>query len=99
MKPTYSNETVTFLLFEATSISSTMLKDNYKQLAKHWFNKWWKCGIQMFKQLNFEIKSKEFGEEAENIYDNRSAEIYELVRLYLEIGDFEKVKNKLKELL
>ena len=95
----YSNSSITFFLFEATSISSTMLKDNMKFLAKHWFNKWWKLGLQMFKELNGNIKNIEFGEEAENVYDDKSAEIYELVKLYLEIDDFEKVKNKLKELL
>jgi hypothetical protein len=95
----YSDESITFFLFEATSISSTMLKDNMRFLAKHWFNKWWKTGLQMFKELNTQIKNKEFGEEAECVYDDKSAEIYELVKLYLEIDNFELAKNKLKELL
>ena len=94
----YSDEVITMLLFEATSVSATMLKDRYKQGAKLWFRVWWDSGKNLFKQLNGEIKSREFGEVAENIYDNRAAEIYEITKLSLEINNFELVKETLNKL-
>jgi hypothetical protein len=95
-----SNSTLTFLLFEATSISATTLKGTMKQNAKKWFNLWWSQGIKMWKELKYNINQESFAEEAETFYDDTAAFLYDSARILvdIDISKREEVLNYLKKL-
>lgn len=88
---------LTFFLFEATSISASTIKDEYKQSAKHWFNLWWNQGIKLWKELKIAIKNEQFANEAEDVYDDNAAFIYELARIAVDI-DISKREEIIKYL-
>lgn len=99
---------LTMLLFEATSVSATILKGTHKQGAKRWFSVWWQSGINLWRELQLEIKQvkfaenhKEVSEIAQEIYDDNAAFIYECARILVDIKqeDRNKVVKELNNYL
>lgn len=95
-----TNTNLTFFLFEATSISASTIKDQHKQGAKMFFNIWWRNGIKLWKELKIAIKNEQFANEAEDVYDDNAAFIYELARIIVDIdvSKREEIIKYLKEI-
>lgn len=81
----YSQQNKTFFLFEATSIAASSIKGNYKYGAKKFFNLWWNTGVNLWRELMYNMKKKEFGDAAEEHYDDTSAFIYDVVDKSLQV--------------
>ena len=81
----YSQQNKTFFLFEATSIAASSIKGNYKQGAKKFFNLWWNHGISLWKELRYNMHRKEFGEAAEEHYDDTAAFVYDVASISLTV--------------
>jgi len=88
----HSNESLTILLFEATCISGTTLFGELKQGAKRWFNLWFNQGKNLAKQLNIEIKAKEFADAADFVYNEDAAYIYDLAYYGTQLSTEDKEK-------
>lgn len=86
-----------FLLFEATLISTTVIKDfKQKYNVKRYFELWFNCGRRYWKELMKELKNKP---EGENAYDELSAILYETSSKLIESDKTDELLSELKTLL
>jgi len=91
--------TKTFLLFEATQISIIGIKDGFRHQVKQHFNSWFKEGRKVWKDLQFNMRNNNELQDSEEMYDELSAYVYDVVNVALSVDNQEEFLKKIKEII